>query len=93
MANFLSLYVTNATPHLGGVKLIGLTNFVSALATGTAAIKIHCGLSDDITLATSAGGAVKVLDAITAAVSAVPGGTVVAVDLPKGVTVTSFTMA
>jgi len=93
MTNFISIYVTNATAHLGGVKLIGLTNFVSALATGTAAVKVHCGLSDDITIATSAGGALAVVNAINAAISAVPGGNVVAVDLPAGVTVTSFTMA
>jgi len=93
MANYLSVYVTNATPHLGGFKLIGLNTFVSALATGTAAVKIHCGLSDDITVVTSAGGALAVIDAITTAISSTPGGNVIEVDLPAGVTITSFTMA
>jgi len=93
MTNFISIYVTNATAHLGGFRLIGLSNLVTAVGTGTAAVKIHCGLSDDITLVTSAGGATAVVEAINAALSVAPGGNVVNVNLPAGVTVTSFTLA
>ena len=93
MANFLSFKVTNATPHLAGTRLVGLVNLVTAVATGTAAVKIHCGLSDDITLATSADGAIVVVNAINAAIAANPGGNIVAVTLPAGVTITSFTLA
>lgn len=93
MTNFISINVTNATPHLAGPRLVGLNNFVSALATGTAAVKIHCGLTDDITIATSAGGALAVVDAINSAIASNPGGNIVAVELPAGVTVTSFTIA
>lgn len=93
MTKFISIYITNATPHLGGTRLVGLNGFVSALATGTAALKIHCGLTDDITITTSADGALPVIDAINDAIGAAPGGTVVMVDLPAGVTVTSMTMA
>jgi hypothetical protein len=93
MANFISVYVTNATPHLAGTKLIGLNNFVTAVATGTATVKVHCGLSDDITIATSAGGALDVVNAINTAISVSPGGNVVGINLPSGVTITSFTLA
>jgi hypothetical protein len=93
MANYLSFKVTNATPHLNGTRLVGLNNVVTAVATGTAAVKIHCGLSDDITIATSADGAIVVVDAINTAISSNPGGNVVSVILPAGVTITSFTLA
>jgi len=94
MTNFISIYVTGASTLLSGVRLIGLNNFVSAVpGSVTNTIKVHCGLSDDITITTSTGGVNIVLDAITAAISAVPGGNVVAVDLPKGTTVTAFTIA
>jgi hypothetical protein len=93
MANFLSVFVTNATPHLGGTRLIGLNNIVTAVATGTAAVKVHCGLSDDITIATSADGALPVVNAINVAISNAPGGNIVPITLPAGVTITSFTLA
>lgn len=93
MANFLSVNVTNATPHLAGTRLIGLNNIVTAVATATTTAKIHCGLSDDITITTSADGAIAVVNAINAAISKSPGGNVVPITLPAGVTITAFTLA
>lgn len=92
MANFLSVFVTNATPHLGGTRLIGLNNMVTAVATATGTVKVHCGLSDDITIATSADGALGVVNAINSAIDRSPGGNIVPVTLPTGVTITSFTL-
>jgi len=93
MANFLSVLVTNATPHLAGARLIGLNNIVSVVATATNSAKVHCGLSDDITIATSADGAIAVVNAINTAISSSPGGNVIPINLPTGVTITSFTLA
>jgi hypothetical protein len=93
MANFLSVNITNATPHLAGTRLIGLNNVVTAVATAANSVKVHCGLSDDITIATSADGALPVVNAINAAISRAPGGNIVDVTLPTGVTITSFTLA
>jgi hypothetical protein len=92
MANFLSVQVTNATPHLAGTRLIGLNNTVTIVATAANTVKVHCGLSDDITIVTSADGALQVVNALNAAISNAPGGNVIPVSLPNGVTITSFTL-
>lgn len=92
MANFLSVFVTNATPHLGGTRLIGLNNTVTTVATLANTVKVHCGLTDDITIVTSADGALSVVNAINKAIADAPGGNIVPVALPAGVTITSFTL-
>jgi hypothetical protein len=93
MANFISIPVTSATAYIAGNRLIGVNGVNAIVATGTAAVKLHCGLTDDVTLTTSAGGAVAVINAITAALSLMPGGNILQVDLPAGVTVTNITVA
>jgi hypothetical protein len=92
MANFISIPVTSATAYAAGQRLIGLNTVSGIFATGAAAVAIYTSLKT-ITLTTSASGAVTVLNAITAAITAAPGANVVEVDLPVGTTINSVAIA
>jgi hypothetical protein len=50
-------------------------------------------LNKTITLTTSAAGALPTINAINAAIMAMPGANVVEVDLPAGVTITAMSVA
>jgi hypothetical protein len=93
MANFISLPITSATAYVAGNRLVGMGGVNAIIATAANTVKIHCGLTDDVTLTTSAGGAVAVINAITTALSLMPGANIVEVDLPAGVTITAVAVA
>jgi hypothetical protein len=92
MTNFISIPVTPATPGVTtGNRLINL----NALTFGLVASGTTVGLyttGENFTLTTTTDGANKVLDAINAAIGAVPGGQVVQVEFPTNVKVLSVTV-
>lgn len=92
MANFISIPVTSATAYAAGQRLIGLNTVSGVFATGAATVVIYTSLKT-ITLTTSTAGAVTVLNAISAAIEAAPGATVVSVELPHGTTINSVAVA
>ena len=92
MTNFISIPVTSGTAYAAGNRLIGLNTVSGVFASGTATVVIYTSLKT-FTFTTSASGAVSVLDAINAAIGAVPGGQVSKVQLPTGVTVTSVAVS
>lgn len=92
MANFISIPVTNGTPYVAGQRLIGVNFVAGILATGTATVVIY-NLNKTVTLSTTAAKAVEVVDAITAALSLMPGANIVEVDLPAGVQITAVAIA
>lgn len=92
MANFISLPITSATAYVAGNRLIGANFMAGILATGTATVVIY-NLNKTVTLTTTAAKAVDVVDAITTALSLMPGANIVEVDLPSGVEITAITVA
>jgi len=97
MAKFLSIYVKN-TGLTAGVRLINadqITTVAQTAATTTVITLGQAGASfDQVTLThTSTGTTPSVRDAINAALTAVPGGQVVAVDLPEGISCTAIALA
>jgi hypothetical protein len=92
MTNFISIPVTSGTAYANGSRLIGVNSISGVFASGAAAVVIYTSLKT-FTFTTSTSGAVDVLNAINAAIAAAPGGQVVAVQFPAGVTVTSVAVA
>jgi hypothetical protein len=92
MANFISLPITSATAHVAGQRLVGVNFVASILATAATTVVIYA-LNKTITLTTSAAGALPTINAINAAIMAMPGANVVEVDLPAGVTITAISVA
>jgi len=92
MANFISLPITSATAHVAGQRLIGVNFVAGILATGTATVVIY-NLNKTVTMTTTAAKAVEVVNAITTALSLMPGANIVEVDLPAGVQITAVSIA
>ena len=92
MTKFISIPVTSGTAYANGSRLIGLNTVSGVFASSATAVVIYTSLKT-YTFTTSAAGAVDVLNAINAAISNLPGGVVVNVALPAGVTVTSVAVA
>jgi hypothetical protein len=92
MTNFISIPVTSGTAYANGPRLIGVNSISGVFAAATNSVVIYTSLKV-YTFTTSASGAIDVLNAINAAIAAVPGGQVVTVQLPAGVTVTSVAVA
>lgn len=97
MAKFLSINVTN-TGLTAGVRLINadqITTVAQTAATTTVITLAQAGTTfDQVTLThTSTGTTPSVRTAINAALTAVPGGQVVAVDFPEGVVCTAIALA
>ena len=92
MTNFISIPVTSATAYAAGPRLVNVNTLTGIFATGAAEVTLFTA-GENIVLTTTAAKAIPVLDAINAAIAAVPGGQVVAVDLPAGSQVTSVAIA
>ena len=92
MTNFISIPVTSGTAYANGSRLISVNTLTGIFATNTAEVTLFTA-GENFVLTTTAAKAVEVLTAINAAIAAVPGGQVVAVQLPAGVTVTSVAVA
>lgn len=92
MTNFISIPVTSATAYAAGNRLVNVNTLTGVFATGAAQVTLYT-VGENIVLTTTSAKAVEVLTAINAAIAAVPGGQVVAVDLPVGSQVTSVAIA
>jgi hypothetical protein len=95
MAKFLSIYVKN-TGLTSGVRLINADQITTVAQTAATTTVITLGLPGvgEVALThTSTGTTPSVRDAINAALTAVPGGQVVAVDLPEGISCTAIALA
>ena len=92
MTNFISIPVTSATAYAAGNRLVNVNTLTGVFATGAAQVTLYT-VGENIVLTTTSAKAVQVLTAINAAIAAVPGGQVVAVDLPVGSQVTSVSIA
>ena len=92
MTNFISIPVTSATAYAAGPRLVNVNTLTGIFATNTAEVTLFTA-GENIVLTTTAAKAIPVLDAINAAIAAVPGGQVVAVALPAGSHVTSVAVA
>lgn len=92
MTNFISIPVTSATAYAAGNRLVNVNTLTGVFATGAAQVTLYT-VGENIVLTTTSAKAVEVLTAINAAIAAVPGGQVVAVDLPAGSQVTSVAIA
>jgi hypothetical protein len=92
MTNFISIPVTSATAYAAGNRLVNVNTLTGVFATGAAQVTLYT-VGENIVLTTTSAKAVQVLTAINAAIAAVPGGQVVAVDLPAGSQVTSVAIA
>jgi hypothetical protein len=92
MANFISIPVTSATAHVAGDKLINADTIISLVATAATTIVIYTP-GENITLTIAGSTGTLALDAINAALVAVPGGVNVPVAFPAGVTCTAFAVA
>ncbi len=89
MTNFISIPVTPSTPGVTtGNRLINLNTLTFGLVASGTTVGLYT-TGENFTLTTTTDGANKVLDAINAAIAAVPGGQVVQVDFPAGVKVLS----
>ena len=91
MTNFISLKITNETPLLSGIRLLNVNNlnYIKPQDSATLAVAFNNDASV-LELTTSANDAIEVLNAINAAIGATPGGQIVEVDLPAGVTIIYF---
>ena len=92
MTNFISIPVTSATAYAEGPRLVNVNTLTGIFATGAAEVTLFTA-GENIVLTTTAAKAIPVLNAINAAIAAVPGGQVVAVALPAGSQVTSVAVA
>ena len=92
MTNFISIPVTSATAYAAGNRLVNVNTLTGVFATGAAQVTLYT-VGENIVLTTTSAKAVEVLTAINAAIAAVPGGQVVAVDLPAGSQVTSVAIS
>jgi hypothetical protein len=92
MTNFISIPVTSETAYAAGPRLVNVNTLTGVFATGAAQVTLYTA-GENIVLTTTSAKAVQVLTAINAAIAAVPGGQVVAVDLPAGSQVTSVAIA
>jgi hypothetical protein len=97
MAKFLSINVT-AAGLAGGQQLINADQITTVTQTAATTTVITLGNSnsavDVITLThTGTGTTPSVRNAVNAAITAIPGGQTVAVDLAVGVTVTGIAVA
>ena len=92
MANFISIPVTSATAHVAGDKLINADTIISLVATAATTIVIYTP-GENITLTIAGSTGTLALDAINAALVAVPVGVNVPVAFPAGVTCTAFAVA
>jgi hypothetical protein len=91
MTNFISLKVTGETSLLSGIRLLNVNNLNYITTQGSATLAVTFNNSAQaLQLTTSANDAIEVLNAINAAIGATPGGQIVEVDLPAGVTITYF---
>lgn len=91
MTNFISIPVTPTDPsYATGNRLINVNTLSAVFATGTAQVTLYT-TGENFVLVTTAAKGVDVVNAINAAIAAVPGGQVVTVDLPAGVKITSVT--
>lgn len=92
MTNFISIPVTSETAYAAGNRLVNVNTLTGVFATSAAQVTLYT-VGENIVLTTTSAKAVQVLTAINAAIAAVPGGQVVAVDLPAGSQVTSVAIA
>lgn len=98
MAKFLSIYVTN-TGLTAGERLINADQIVTVTQTAATTTTIQMAptastSSDVFTLThTSTGTTPSVKDAVNAAITAVPGGQTVKVELPANVVCTAIALA
>jgi hypothetical protein len=92
MTNFISIPVASATAYAAGNRLVNVNTLTGVFATGAAQVTLYT-VGENIVLTTTSAKAVQVLTAINTAIAAVPGGQVVAVDLPAGSQVTSVAIA
>ena len=92
MTNFISIPVTSATAYAAGNRLVSVNTLTGVFATSAAQVTLYT-VGENIVLTTTSAKAVEVLTAINAAIAAVPGGQVVAVDLPAGSQVTSVAIS
>jgi hypothetical protein len=92
MANFISIPVTSATAHTAGAKLINADTIISAIATASTTIVIYTP-GENITLTIAGATGNNAINAINAALVAVPGGINVPVQFPAGVTCTAIAVA
>lgn len=97
MAKFLSINITN-TGLTAGNQLINADQITTVTQTAATTTVITLGNSnsavDIVTLThTSTGTIPSVRNAINAAITAVPGGQTVAVELPAGVVVSAIAVA
>lgn len=92
MTNFISIPVTSATAYAAGNRLVNVNTLTGVFATSAAQVTLYT-VGENIVLTTTSAKAVQVLTAINAAIAAVPGGQVVAVDLPAGSQVTSVAIS
>jgi hypothetical protein len=91
MTNFISLKITNANPVLAGIRLLNVNNLkYIATKDSNTLLATFTGDGTGLELPTSTGDAIEVLNAINAAIGATPGGQIVEVDLPAGVTINYF---
>lgn len=97
MAKFLSINVTAAGLN-GGVRLINADQIVTVTQTAATTTDIFLApvggeATNILTLThTSTGTTPSIKDAVNAAITAVPGGQVVAVSFPTGVTCTAVAL-
>lgn len=90
MTNFISLKITGETSLLSGIRLLNVNNLNYITTQSSATLAVNFVDAQVLQLTTSANDAIEVLNAINAAIGATPGGQIVEVDLPAGVTITYF---
>lgn len=92
MANFISIPVTSATAHVAGQKLVSANAIISVVATASTTIVIYTP-GENITLTIAGATGNNAVNAINDALTAIPGGVLVPVSFPEGVTCTAFAVA